>query len=379
MRQNNTIFICAGEASGDVLGASVAKELHQLDPTIKINGMGGDAMRNAGVNTIIDCKDVSAMGITAVIANLRNILRAKRTIKKFLRKERPELIILIDFADFNLRLAKIADGLGIKVLFYVSPKVWVWRKGRIKKIKKYVDHMALLFPFEKKIYDEAGVPATFVGHPMVQNTKPSMSRDATYEALSLNQELPIVGLFPGSRRGEIRYLLPIIIEACLLIKKRIPLAQFALPVASTINYEMIETAVSNDIHLITEHNYELMNICTAAIATSGTVTLELGLFAVPMIVIYKFPKLTYWMARILIRSVKYFGLCNIIAEKEVAKELLQDKVTAEAISEEICHIIEDETYGQQKRIDMACIRDKLDTKNSAKETAELAICLMAEL
>ena len=379
MRQNNTIFISAGEASGDVLGASVTEELLELDPTIKINGMGGDAMRAAGVNTIVDCKDVSAMGITAVIANLRNILRAKRIIKKYLFDEKPDLIILIDFADFNLRLAKIADGFGIKVLFYVSPKVWVWRKGRIKKIKKYVDHMALLFPFEKKIYDDAGIPATFVGHPMVQNTKPNMSRDDTFEALSLNPELPVIGLFPGSRHGEIRYLLPIIIEACLLIKQRIPLAQFALPVASTINYSMIETAVSNDIHLITEHNYELMNICTAAIATSGTVTLELGLFAVPMIVIYKFPKLTYWMARILVRSVKHFGLCNIIAEKEVAKELLQDKVTAEAICEEICHIIEDETYGQKKRIDMACIKDKLDTKNSAKETAELAICLMNEL
>src|SRR3989338_656173 len=392
------IYISEGEASGDLLGADLAKTLLQKNPSLHLTGMGGSQMRDAGVDIQFDPKTVSIIGIAEVIKKLPYILWFFHRIKKYLIRTKPDLIILIDFPDTHFRLFKTAQKLNIPILYYTSPQIWAWRASRIKTIQKYVSHMAVLFAFEEKIYRDANVPVTFVGHPLANIAKPTMDKSAAYKHFNLSAEKPIVALFPGSRHSELKMHLPILLASAELIRKENPETQFVLVLANRFDQHDIETyfkayfktlkatgcartqrqgshwgmgAASTstswrpgfEIKVIQNHLYDLLQLTDAEIAVSGTVTLEIALMQVPLCVIYKFGAFNYFLAKLLIR-VKHIGLCNIVAENEIAKEFIQAQATSDNIAQEILKLLSDQDYYREKKALYADLRDRV-SKNGA--------------
>lgn len=368
------IYISAGEASGDLLGADLARALLQKNPSLQLTGMGADRMRDEGVKIIFDSKKLSLVGIIEIIAHLPRIFWYWHKIKSYLKKTRPDLIILIDFPDTHFRFFKIAKKLNIPILYYVSPQIWAWRANRIRDIKKYVSHMAVLFSFEEKIYRDAGVPVTFVGHPLGNIVKPSMSVDTAYDYFHLNRDNPIIALFPGSRNSELKNHLPVMLDSVEKIHQKIPNAQFVLVLAPNFNRNQgLETVdLRSHIQIIQDpnHLYDLLQITHAAIAVSGTVTLEIALMNVPLCVIYHVNFLTAFIMRFLIHT-KYIGLCNIVAEKLIAKEFVQDKMTSEAISNEIARLVR----GSGIRDQGSVLRNNItaQNQNASEMVANIAI------
>ncbi|OGT47912.1 MAG: lipid-A-disaccharide synthase [Gammaproteobacteria bacterium RIFCSPHIGHO2_12_FULL_38_11] len=365
------IFISAGEPSGDLLGANLAQALLKKDPTLQLTGMGSDRMKKAGVSIQFNSEKLAIVGLAEVITHLPSILLTWHKIKKYLQKTKPDLLVLIDFPDTHFNIMKYAKKIGIPVLYYVSPQIWAWRPGRIKQIKKYVDHMAVLFSFEEKIYRDATVPVTFVGHPLGDLVKPIMSLDAAYAFFKLNASEPVVTLFPGSRNSELKNHLPVILESAKQIRKQKPNTQFVLVLADHFNPDDIK--LPDDIKIIQKNLYDLLQITTAAIAVSGTVTLEIALMQVPLCVIYKFGAFTFWLAKKLIK-VKNIALCNIVSEKTIAKEFIQDDATPNAISTEILKLLSDKAYYEHIKSEFSDIKNRISIpgKNASERVAEIA-------
>ena len=378
MTQLKRIFFSAGEASGDLLGANLAKALLTKHPELKISGMGGSKMAEAGVDVVIDADKLAVVGVWEVIKHFKDIRAAINQVKQMLQQDPPDLIVLIDYPGFNLRIAKIAHEAGVKVMQYVSPQIWAWRYGRIKKIRKYIDHIALLFQFEEKIYQKENVPATFVGHPLSEVAKPTLSREAAFIEFNLDPNKPVIALFPGSRKQEVSRLLPIMMQSIPLIRKKLPNAQFVLPLASTLTREFIQPFITEDVTLVENNTYNLLSVSTAAIAASGTATLEIALAQVPMTIIYVIIPISYFIARLLI-NIKNIGLCNIINEDPVAKELLQHAAKPEAIAEETLKLIQDTPYREDIIQRMGNLRPKLGTGHGPEKAAEVALGLLGDI
>ncbi len=375
-----TIFISAGESSGDLLGADLARALFQKNPALKLTGMGGTRMQGAGVDVVFDSKQLSVVGALEVIRHLPRILSTLHRIKKYLRDTKPNLIILIDFPDTHFRIMKYAKKLGIPVLYYVSPQIWAWRSGRIKQIKKYVDHMAVLFSFEEKIYRDANVPVTFVGHPLADIAKSSLSKEDAYAFFNLDSKNPIIALFPGSRHSEMQNHLSVIIESTNEIAKKIPKAQFVLVLADHFDEKQIREKLPQTIKIIRHHLYDLLQITDAAMAVSGTVTLEIALMQVPLCIIYKMSEFSFWLAKKLIQ-LKQIGLCNIVLEKMVAKEFIQNNANAQLIAAEIVKLISDQTYRDQIKADLSEIKNKISIQpeQSSEKVSEIALRLLSSV
>jgi lipid-A-disaccharide synthase len=313
-----------------------------------------------------------------VLKHFDVIASAFLKLKQILLHDRPELLILIDYPGFNLRLAKVARKAGVKVLYYISPQIWAWRQGRVKKIAALVDHMAVILPFEAPFYERAGVPVTFVGHPMIDLVNVTLDRDGAADSLGLDRSRKIVGLFPGSRRSEIERLLPVIVESAVLLKKRFPGIQFVLPLASTLRAEDIAPhfrAADLEINITRERIHDLIRACDAVISVSGTVTLEIALVGTPLVIIYKLAPLTYQLARRLIK-VDHIGLCNIVSGERVAKELIQDEAGPENIASEIARILSDAPYSRSIRNGLATVRTKLGNGGASANIARLTISLL---
>lgn len=374
---NQTIFISAGEASGDLLGADLARAIHQKNSEIRLIGMGGDRMRSAGVDIQFDSKLLSVVGLFEVISRLPRILHTLYQIKKYLQKTKPSLIILIDFPDTHFRIMKYAKKIGIPVLYYVSPQIWAWRSGRIHQLKKYVDHMAVLFSFEEKMYRDAGIPVTFVGHPLADMVKPTLSKKEAYDFFKLKAENPIITLLPGSRQSEMHYHLAIICESVKKIQQPLPQAQFVLVLANHFDEKKIRGEIPSHIKIIRDHFYDLLQISNAAIAASGTVTLEVALMQTPLCIIYKMHSITFWLAKKLIR-LKQIGLCNIVLGKVVAREFIQENANAENIAFEMIKLISDQSYREKIKSDLSEIKNKLSIapEKSSEKVACIALTVM---
>ncbi len=365
----------AGEASGDLLGANLARELLRIRPDLSLQALGGDQMRQAGVEIIFDNRSMNIMGWWEVIKNLAVIRQAMRAIKEILSSNPPDLLILIDYPGFNLRIAKLAKQYDVKILYYVSPQIWAWKYGRIKTIRRCVDHMAVLFAFEEDIYRREQVPVTFVGHPLAALVQPSATKISIYQRYHLNPEHPIIALFPGSRRQEVHRLLPIMVTATKLIRSAIPHAQFVMPLASSLQVEDLQPYLNNDITIVKNDTYNVLSVCTAAIVKSGTGTLEVALSQVPLLVIFKSNFLNYWIARAVIK-VKQIGLCNIVAQKSIAKELIQNAVTPENISAETIRLIKDLSYREKILTDLAQLRAGMASQGNSQQVAQIALQLL---
>lgn len=370
-------MIVAGEASGDIYGADLITEALKLAPDLHFFGIGGARMRESGVETLVDSSVMAVVGFVEVIKHFDVISSAFNRLKQILLNDPPELLILIDYPGFNLRLAKVARKAGVKVLYYISPQIWAWRQGRVKKIARLVDHMAVILPFEAPFYQQAGVPVTFVGHPMLDLVNVTLDRSAAATSFGLDPSRNIVGLFPGSRRNETERLLPVIIAAAAKLKERFPDIQFILPLASTLNSDDIVpllSAAGLDVTITRERIHDMIRACDAVISVSGTVTLEIALVGTPMVIIYKLSPLTYQLAKHLVK-VPNIGLCNIVAGETVVQELIQDQANPAAIAAEVGKLLTDQTYRAPIVRKLGEVRAKLGRGGASSLVARLALTL----
>lgn len=368
------VMISAGEASGDLHGASVARALKRLDPSVEIFGMGGQSMREAGVEIVQDIADLGVIGFVEVIRNLPRLFRLRDFLIRLMDERQPDVIVLIDYPDFHMRLAPHAKERRIPVISYIAPSAWAWRKGRAKSTAKMVDHIAAIFPFEAKVYEEAGASVTFVGHPLLDIVQPSMDKEAAYSFFSADRQKPIVLLLPGSRKNEINRLLPVMLAGAQKIQQISTGCQFFLPIASTISREMLQAIVKEytvKVHFVSDHIYDLMQIADVAVAASGTVTLEAAILGLPSVVIYKMSPLTYWIGRRLVK-LPDVSLPNIVAGKRVIPELLQSEVNADNIAKETLFLLK-EGPAIAVRDKLREIRERLGSGGAVERVAQLVL------
>jgi lipid-A-disaccharide synthase len=379
MTTGKEVMIVTGEASGDMHGANLIKAMKGILPDLSVSGMGGKALVSQGMEPLYDAAKLSVVGLSEVFGHLGDIWAARRILIQHLTEKRPALLILIDLPDFNLMLAAKAKALGIPVFYYISPQVWAWRSGRVDKIKKLVDRMAVILPFEKDFYRQRGVEVDFVGHPLLDELDATASREKFLTDLGISAgSKRIVGILPGSRKKEISSMLPIFIEAAKLMEKKLGRLLFLLPVAPGLQdkdlagYGLEDCGL--DIRLIRERRFDLMANCDAVVAASGTVTLELGLLNVPMVVSYRVSPLSYFLGRRFIK-VEHASLVNLIAERQVVRELLQADATPENISQEVIKILTEEEYCQEMKKGLNEVARRLGEPGASLRAAELALAV----
>lgn len=371
-------MIVTGEASGDLHGANLVRAMKAEDDSLRFFGMGGAEMAAAGVHLIFDAAKVSVVGVAEVFSHLADIIRAQLVLRKQLARLRPDLLIIIDLPDFNLMLAGYAKKIGIPVFYYVCPQVWAWRTGRVKTIRKRVDTVGVILPFEETFLRQRGVQATYVGHPLLDSVGLSMAPTSFRELHGIAATERCVGLLPGSRRGEVAALLPVFLQAAEELQRRsAERLTFLMPLASTISEEDIqarglEKAMSClNIKIIRQDRYDLMAACSCVVAASGTVTLELALLNIPMVVVYKLAPLTYQLGRLLVK-LDFFSLVNLIVGKEVVPELLQDEVRADAIAGLLERYLVDPLWRAEVLAGLAEVRQLLGSSGASAKAAQLA-------
>jgi lipid-A-disaccharide synthase len=373
-------MIVAGEASGDLHGGNLVRAMLRIDPGLSFCGVGGERMRAAGVELVADAADMAVVGLTEVLSKLGAILRVMRRLKTLLKKSPPDLVILIDYPDFNLPLARAAKKRGIQVLYYISPQVWAWRKGRIRTIRRTVDRMVVILPFEEKFYRDAGMDVTFAGHPLLDVVETRYDRPGALRRFGLRDEAVTVAVLPGSRRGEVAVLLPEMLGACQILAEQISPIQFVLPIAGTLDPDFVRDIIRRfpvEIRVIPDEIYDVVSVSDAAIVASGTATLETALLGTPMVVVYKVSGVTYAIGRMCVR-VDHISLVNLIAGYAVVPELIQAEANPERIAAEIREIVTRPEKAQEMKTALAGIRGKLGTPGASDRTARIA-CDMLEL
>ena len=369
------IMMSAGEASGDMHAAAVAAEIKKENPQIDIFGMGGKNMREAGVRIVYDIEHLGIIGFVEVLKHLPLFLKLIKFLKETMINEKPDVLVCIDYPGLNMKLAHAAKEMGIPVVYYIAPTIWAWKKGRAKQIARDVRQVASIFPFEAEAYKKAGAPVTFVGHPLADTVKTSMSFEEAMKYFGGQKDKKRILLMPGSRKNEVSGLLPVMLDACKLISEKAE-CQFYLPKADTISDEFLKSFLLKHPELqvtITEgKQYDLMQICTACIASSGTATLETALMQLPTVLIYKLAPATWFIAKHVV-EVKYAGLPNLLLQKEVTPELLQNQVTAENIANIIVPWITDEQIRARNINELQEVRKRLGDAGAVKRTARLIL------
>jgi len=373
------ILIAAGEASGDLHASYLVKAMRTGEPSLQFYGMGGEKLRGAGVHIIFDISELSVMGITEVISHLGHLYRVYSRLKQSLESERPDLVILIDYPDFNLRLARAAKTCNIPVLYYISPQVWAWRTSRIKQISTLVDKMIVLFPFELPLYEREGVEVSFVGHPLLDIVKVSSSKEENLKRFGLDEQKTTIGLLPGSRLSEVKKILPPMLEAAYKLDTCFNNLQFILPVAPGLKKEevvKITERTTVPITVVDNSIYEVIDCSHLVMVASGTATLETALLSTPMVIIYKMSLVSYLIGKALVK-VPCVGMANIIAGKKVVPELIQGEATAENIASHVTRMLEDTRYHQQMREELSSLRKKLGEPGASMRAAQIALGMLS--
>jgi lipid-A-disaccharide synthase len=374
-------MIIAGEASGDLHGSKLVLAMREKNSDLFFCGIGGQALKDAGVKIIVDASQLAVVGISEVFSKMPDLFRGMSVAKKLLKSLKPDLLIIIDFPDFNLHIAGAAKKLGIPVLYYISPQVWAWRPGRVKKIRKVVDRVAVILPFEEKFFRKHQIQATFVGHPLLDThlllEGSSIEKNA--------EDIPVIGLLPGSRDREIATLLPVMLQSARILLERDKNMKFIVSLAPSIKRKFVETIVEEhrgecDFELVSDTVENVLKRCRLAVVASGTVTLEAAIFGIPMIIIYKVSPVTYWLGKMLVRSrVKNFGLVNLIAGREISPELLQGEVSSKKIAEMAFEMLNDASGLEKTRNELLGIRDELGGAGASKRVADIALNMLEKL
>ena len=368
------IMIVTGEASGDLHGANLIKAVKALSADTQFFGVGGQRMAAAGCDILIPGEELAVMGIVEVIGHFPVIWRSFQRLKKELSgNEKPDALVLIDFPDFNLRLARQAKKAGVPVLYYVSPQVWAWRKGRVKTIAGVVDSLAAIFPFEPVLYDGLDILVKYVGHPLLDEFAALGDPADLREDLQIPATKKIVGLFPGSRQNELRYMLTTLVESAQLIQAALPDVHFLVPIASSLSKDAIQSNFTPDLpvsFIETSQTtiYDIARHCDTILTVSGTVTLQIALTGTPMAIFYKASPLTYEIGKRLVR-VEHFGLPNIVAGRRVVPELLQELATPQTLADEALHVLNDARYAETMKDGLRTVQAKLGEPGCSNRVA----------
>ena len=366
------ILISAGEASGEMYGAQLIDALRAIHPSLTFFGAGGERMRSAGCDTIVDAKDLAVVGITEIVSHLPKILGLYKSLVRAADERRPELAVVIDSPAFNWRVARQMRKRGIPVVYYVCPQFWAWRQGRVKLLRKYINKALVIFPFEEKFYRDRGVDATFVGHPLADLPTPAITREAYAAEHSLDVARPWITLMPGSRRKEGRMNLPTILEAADRLGGGY---EFLLPVARTLDAPFLRSLIGDrKIHLVPDA-LPALHLSRAAIVASGTATVEAALMETPFVMVYRVSPLTYALGKPRIK-VPHFAMVNLIAGEEVVPELVQHKFTVENIVAEMARIMPDGAARERMIQGFKSVRKKLHTADDGQHPADRAAAII---
>lgn len=368
------IVVVAGEVSGDLLAGKLVTELKNINNNLSISGIGGQTMRDAGVNTLFDVSETSVVGIAEVLKHYPRLHKILSTLKKHIKQTKPELLILVDYPEFNLKLARYAKKLNIKVMFYVSPQVWAWRTGRVEKIKTCVDLMAVLFPFELDFYQNADVPACLVKHPLIDDI------DNAYQVIeNSTKEITTIGMLPGSRENEIKKLLPVMMEAGHKLLQQYANIRFILPAAPGTNIHELKKYNKHNLPIDYQQDsfYQSLQQCQVLMIASGTATLQAALMGKAMVVIYKISPITYKLFGHMVK-VKHICLANIILNRRAYKELIQDDANADNIFILLSELINDSQTITKMTNNREEIYDKLNTGKTSNELAKRALKLIKQ-
>ena len=373
------ILISAGEASGDIHAAAVTAALKKIDSAIEVFGMGGDALRAAGGEVLFDIKDHGVMGFVEVIKKLPDLFKLRSDFARVMDERKPDCLVVVDYPGFNMKLAKVAHDKGIPVVSYIAPSAWAWNKGRAKNVAKIVDKVACIFPFEYDVYEEAGAPVEFVGHPLLDIVHPTMERAEAEAWAGKEAGHPLVLLMPGSRLMEIEKMLPTLLEGAKLLKKQLPEVQFAMPRAGTIPLELLQSKIKAsglEIKITEGHNYDLFSVADLALATSGTVTLEAALCGLPSVIVYRTSALNAFIARRVI-NIPNIGLPNIVAGRQILSELLQEDFTPANVANTAVELLAPERRPQLEA-NLAYMKARLGEPGAVNRVAQLILRIAEE-
>lgn len=365
------LLVVAGEASGDLHGGNLAHALKNLIPDVEMEGTGGNSMREAGVSILYDIKKMGAVGIVELVGSLFHHFKIYRKLSSSIAQHKYDAAILVNYPGLNLRLAERCKAAGCPVFFYISPQVWVWDRGRVKSISKTATKMYVILPFEEKIYKDADVDVEYHGHPFVDIPLPEESREKFLQGLGFNPDKKIIGILPGSRMNEIGTLLKDMLDASAIIKSKVPECQFILPVADTIDPNHIREQLGKnplDVKVVTQKTYNVMAASDFLIVASGSATLEAGILACPMVIIYQVHPLTLKIFSAF-GSLEHFGLVNILADDRVVPELLNQDASPEKMAEEALKVLEDPEYNTVVKDKLIAMRKTLGEKGVTERIA----------
>ena len=367
---NANIMILAGEPSGDIHGGHLCRELKNISPGIQLFGMGGPKMEEAGFEVVHRIGDTGVVGFWEVYKELGKYWKIFKKMVAVMEERRPDAVILIDYPGFNIRFARKAHQLGIKVYYYISPQLWAWGQWRIKKIRRYVDKMLVIFPFEKEFYNSHGIEAEFIGHPLIGTLNLDLSKEECQKHLGITSS-PVIGLLPGSRRGEIEKILPILIETAKILQEKIPEAKFILPIASIELRPLIEDQLKQTSVKIRTREGSGKEIIVASdllILASGTVTLEASVYLTPMIIVYKISFFSWLMGKILIK-IPFIGLVNIVRGQKIIPEFIQYQARPEAVAQAGLEILTQPEIRERMIGELKIVKDKLGRPGAATRAA----------
>ena len=366
------LLLSCGEPSGDLYAGALIRELNAVLPGVSVSGLGGPHVAAAGGHLIDDYRGLAVTGLTEAVVKVPRSLAVIRRLAAAARRDRPDGLIVIDFPDFNLPLARRLKRLGTRVIFYVSPQIWAWRTGRLKTIRALADRMLVIFPFEEPLYREAGVPVEFVGHPLVDLARASAPRAAFLSRLGLTVDAPTVAILPGSRSNEVARILPVLIAAGRLIRSSLPNAQFVVARAPHLD-DSLFTPVREDpasrTAVVEGETDAVLAASDVALTASGTATIQAAIHDIPMVVVYKLSPLTYKLGRRLVK-VDTFAMVNLIAGERVVPELIQDAFTAEAVAAEAVSMLSDRRRAAKIREGLAIVRSRLGGPGASRRAAE---------
>ncbi len=351
-------FIIAGEASGDMHGADLMRAMIALEPDSQYYGIGGPEMVALGLETIARAEDMAVIGVAEVLKRLPFFFRVMKRVQRAIQAWKPDVIILIDYPDFNMQLAKRLRKSNIPVMYYITPTLWAWRENRIKILRKYVDKLLVIFPFEEGYYSERGVVAEFVGHPIMDEPEPSLNREQFMTSLGLDPDRPMLTLYPGSREQELLRLLDIFYQAGEMVKEELPDLQIVLGLARGLQIDLVPEYMRSNLTISHDHPRMAYRYADAAIVASGTATVEGAVWGIPMVVVYKVSSFTWWLGKLLVKT-PWIGMVNILAGKEIVPEFLQDRALPNPIANALLPYFHDDDFHQLTLHNLNAVRQSL--------------------
>ena len=369
-----TVMMSCGEASGDLYAGALALELQRLAPGVRIFGFGGEKMHAAGAELVGDYRGLAVTGLVEALRVVPRSFGLLRQLRERMARDRPDVLVVIDFPDFNFRLAAAARALGIPVVYYVSPQIWAWRAGRIKTVKQVASKVLVIFPFEKKFYEDAGVPVEFVGHPLPDLIQVTEPRERLLAGAGLDPTAPTIALLPGSRPNEVRAILPNLAAAATLIRERVPSAQFVIARAPKLSDQMFEpfSRFTGPSAIVAGRADDVLHASDVVITASGTATVQAALHGKPMVIVYRLAPLTYKMGRPFVK-VDTFGMVNLLAGRRIVPELIQDDFTPARVADETVGLLTDPARAAEMRRALAEVRGALGEPGASRRAAEAVL------